>query len=674
MRMVYLLVSIAIVSLGVGSGIGYWQFSHTEEDPVTLTLNSTQVDLEKAQGLLESFHPKEAMKIIDLHREAITEETETGRKWLSLAILAGVELRDKTQLTALYAEYPSFFEMDEPASLLVAESFLQSGRVDEYADLRIRWNERSLLFPDKWAILDSIRLEMNGERKGAIALLSKQSFEGDNDINRLIRLAVLSLPDSTSEAWGYLGEALKKDPQNADLRMYRAKLLESENRHALAQSELAAAVQTDPKNPFLRNQLADFYIKQLRFSEALKVLVEGLQYPAIEAVWVKIGFLQKVAYPIALKKNQYQIPAGSGKPFIDYLFDLPEEDFWDAKAFQKLPHYHQYLRTQPVSVWLRFLDLIKNKRERDAADLLVLSPFEKGYLNPQLEIGLRRILNYRLNGSLVLNEVPYDELEGTTTARQTVRFDSLPFLDQLTLLAKQQAADPFFELPPEMSTLLKSPLAFVAAFLSQNWNQAAILLNTLKEYPENIPSWVAVKMTRAIQSNYGPTTALKFAQQQPEHPDLQLVMAEILILKKNSVEGEELLVTLKEHPGEIGSRAAWLLSLLYADQKKYELARNTILSHSTLRQEIIGQEGLARIALLQGNIAQAEEIYESIQDSSAEARSYLARKAYLEKNWLKARSLTVALIQEFPNNQLLRDNLNKINGELKVTTSEGNSE
>lgn len=669
MRTVPLLLSIALISLGIGGGVGYWkmqpQENYTEEEDFSADIIEDQ---NKVQALLEGFHPNDAAKILAFYSDELTEETDTGKKWIALSILTAIELRDKQELSSLYSRFPEWFDDDEPASLLVAEHFLQSHQLDEFSILRNRWGGRSTLFPEKWIILDSNRLEMDGRRNEAIALLSSQVFQGEKDTNRLVRLAMLSIPESPSNAWDYLSEALKKDPNNPDLRMYRGKLLESENRPALALSEFAAAVRTAPKNPFIRDQLVEFYVKQQKYPEALHVLVEGLKYPAIDSTWLKIVFLEKVAGTAKADWDKYEIPMGNTKPFISYVMGLPEDKFWDPKAFQKLPNYQHYLTTQPVSVWLRFFDLLQRGRENDAAELLVLNPFQTSYLNPDLETGFRRILNYRLNGSLILGDASYESINSIKTDGTTINFDTLSFVDQLTLLAKQEAMDPNFMLPTPIKNLLDGPLAFVSLLLSQSWNQAAILLNPLSAFPDNIPNWVVVKMTKAVQGNYGPGNALQFAAQQPQSTELQLLVAELLIQKKNASEAIATLNELKGLPGDIGSRATWLLSLIYIDQKRFDLAKEAITSNAKLINEVQGQEGLARIALLEGETWTAERIYDTIQGDSAEARSYLARQAFTDRDWAKARALTIALIQEFPNNQVLRDNLTKINNEIKLTS------
>lgn len=669
MRTLPLLLTLSFVGLAIGGGVGYWQMKAPSTDlEKPIVRADVYADQRNVELFLKDFHPNEAADLLSHYRDEFTETTSTGRKWIELAVQTAIELRDKEELLDLYTEFPGAFQSNEQASLLLAEYFLQHKDLIKYDRIRSGWFGENVTFPERWVVLDSNLLEIQGRRSAAIELLGSQSYQGTRDTNRLVRLAMLSLPESPANAWDYLSEALRKDPKNSDLRMYRAKLLESENRPTLALSEYVAAVNGDPKNPFMRDQLVEFYVRRQQYPEALQIMVEGLKYPTIDSAWIKAAFWNKVAGPSDILQDKNQIPLGKTKPFISYILGLYDDQFWNAKAFAKLANYQHYLETQPVTVWLRTFDLLKDGRENDAAELLALNPFQNTFLNPELEVGIRRILNYRLNGTLVLNDTPNDYLSDNNAKGNVITFDSLPFLDQLSILSIQQAADPDFTLPLEIQNLLKSPLAFVAALLSQNWNQAAIALNSQNVFPEGIPSWVAVKMTRAIQRNQGLPEALKFAKKQLPNPDLQLVVAELLLSNKSPAEAIALLDILKTYPGDVGSRASLLLSLIYADQKNYQRAKEAILTNELLSEEVAGIEALARIALLEGYTKEAERLYDSIQSDSAEARSYLARKAFSDKNWVKARQLTISLIQEFPNNQLLRDNLYKINNEISLNT------
>ncbi len=111
---------------------------------------------------------------------------------------------------------------------------------------------------------------------------------------------------------------------------------------------------------------------------------------------------------------------------------------------------------------------------------------------------------------------------------------------------------------------------------------------------------------------------------------------------------------------DISYRATWLMSLIYIDKGQLKEAKDTISNNPQLFKDVLGKETLARIALIEGNNDRAYEIYSSIEKDSSEAKSYLAKKAFSEKDWKKARELTESLIQEYPNNLMIRANLEKI--------------
>ncbi len=185
------------------------------------------------------------------------------------------------------------------------------------------------------------------------------------------------------------------------------------------------------------------------------------------------------------------------------------------------------------------------------------------------------------------------------------------------------------------------------------------MLNPLGPYPSDIPSWVVVKMIRAIRENYGVNSALQFAARQEQNGEVQLAEAELLIQQKQFSEAIKILTSLKNENNQLSNRSRRLLGKLYTDLKHYDMAKEVILEDTSVAESVSGKETLAKIALQQGRIADAENIYNEIQQNSGEARSYLARKGILEKDWEKAKALTVLLIHEYPNNQVLRDNLEK---------------
>jgi cytochrome c-type biogenesis protein CcmH/NrfG len=75
---------------------------------------------------------------------------------------------------------------------------------------------------------------------------------------------------------------------------------------------------------------------------------------------------------------------------------------------------------------------------------------------------------------------------------------------------------------------------------------------------------------------------------------------------------------------------------------------------------VTGRELRARLALLSGREQEAKRLYGAIANESTEAKSYLARLAYQNEDWIRAKELTEDLLREHPSSLPLRANLNRI--------------
>lgn len=232
-------------------------------------------------------------------------------------------------------------------------------------------------------------------------------------------------------------------------------------------------------------------------------------------------------------------------------------------------------------------------------------------------------------------------------------------------IAINLAKDKDAVIPPDLDALLKSDLAIPAAFLSTDWYEVALQLNSVKVIPENMPEWIAYGFTLATQANRGNMEALEFATKQHQTPSMSLLTSELLIGSGSADSAIDILNKLAAKDDLAGARASWLLAMIYIEKGKLNEAREAVNHSPLLTKEVLGQETLAKIALLEKNEALADQIYTSIEKQSPEAKSYLARKAFAEKNWTKARELTVELLNQYPTNSLLQENLKKIDEEQK---------
>ncbi len=670
MRKIILLFLAFTLVLGITGTYFYWpNIKHKYKKTVRNDVTMGQ-DLEKARTLLNQSKPEEALAIIKEYGDAIDNKTEMGKQWLDLLIRASESTLNFSQLLVLYDYYPQAFDSHEKASMIVGEIYINTGKFKEYQNLRDSWKGRETT-PETWFVLDADKLFLEGKRKEAIDFLNSKTFPGKADTSRLVRLALMYSYDDPNKAWDYLNQAYQKDPTNPEIRSYRAKLLETYGKNNLALIEYIAAIQTDPKNVYLRDQLAEFYLRQKEYPQALMVWLESLKAPSLDEIWIKAFFWGRMVIPVNIDWHAEKIPDGRYAPLAIYLIDLKPDQYWNEKAFEQLADANTYLKTIQMTFWLRLVDALQHGDEKEAADLLKYNPFSTVSWNAELETALTRILQYRKTGRFTpeaADQVVTFEDNKTTPApaapaAKEKKASHLLF-SQLDDLANQKGE---VTVSPDLEALLKGPEAFTAAFLASGWNEAALALHHLAVLPDNYPSWVAVLITQAYRLNKSNELALKFALAQKETPGLSLIIGELLIANKDLDAALERLTKLTKVEGEVGYRASWLVGLIYIDKGQYEQARTTIDAQPTLSKDMLGKEMMARIALLEGNTALADTIYNSIESTSSEAKSYLARKAFEQKDWKKARELTEQLLRDYPTNPLLQQNLTKIIEEQSKT-------
>jgi hypothetical protein len=207
--------------------------------------------------------------------------------------------------------------------------------------------------------------------------------------------------------------------------------------------------------------------------------------------------------------------------------------------------------------------------------------------------------------------------------------------------------------------LLRSDECFAALTLAAGWSEAALLLGAKHDVSdERFPAWVAYGWTQALRLNRGNKPALEFAEKQKNAaPELSLLTGELQIAEGRADEGLTRLTSLAMLDSDAGFRAAWLLSLAALDRNKPAEAAQVIAAQPRLSASTTGREILARIALAEHREMDAQNIYESLADESAEAKTWLARRAFSQKNWVGARRYTDELLQLFPDEMQLRANL-----------------
>lgn len=662
MRQSNILITCFIIFILAFLGYAFWQ---SRETPFSIASKEQQeADLKMAEKYLEEAEPERSLPIIHQYKEEMEKNTPAGKKWLKLFVDASTKLNDTDQLLLIYQFKQDILKNNEQGALILANIFLKEGEQTEFNNVRKLWKNRENN-DAAWMLLDADFLLQQGQKQHAYDLLKDKKWSGKLESERLMRLALIKLQENPVEALQILNAEFSRDPRNSEIRLYRGKIHESLNNISLAEQDYTAAAALEPKNIYLQDQLAEFYRRQKNYTKALTIWQKLLSQSPNDHIWVKGLFWNQVAIPLAYNWKNTSFSDENSRSFLTYLLALKSGQFWNPYAFEKIPHHLSALNDYQATFWLRLLQALKMHDEQSAAILLRNNHFETISWAPLLEISLRRILNYRKNGSLLI--------EGDTqNARSLLNglplYSSVPTLYKtLDDLAQQEAnGGPNFKMPEDVQALLCNQEIFTTALFSEGWTEAALQLQPASLLSVDFPEWVPTLYVNGLRQNRGNQAAMKFALQQKQNPVITLLIAEIEIAEGKIDQAMSKLQKLKTDQSDIGSRAAWLLSLMDMEKGNYRQAGETIEAHAKLAQTLLGQEALGRIAVKEGNFEKAAQIYQNIRNQSNEAKSFLARLAFQQKNWKEAHALTEDLLNQFPGNIQLQENIKKIIAQEKL--------
>lgn len=505
-------------------------------------------------------------------------------------------------------------------------------------------------------IFEEVQTYLNkGQTQQAITLLQANRFKNRDETERLVHLAALYVVEDPEQAWSYLAEAANQDPKNADLRMFKASIEETLEHNQAAQSSYIAAVQYDADNPYRRELLADFYLRTEQYLKALEILQDSLSAPSLDSIWLKAFFWSHIVKPAIQMTSTQEVPEGTLHDLTVYLLNLPAGTLWDQQAFNKLADSQTVTNTRQETFWLKLLSLLKAGQEDAALQLLNATPFQYSSWAPKLEKGLKTLIHYRQAYNLSSNRTII------ATSPLLEKIDSPKQL--LHALASLSETNPDLlssAIPYQMQAYLLSKEAFALPFLAVGWTEAALQLHALEKFPETFPEWMAESLTQALRHNRDLKTALSFALAQKSTPSLALLIAEIALEADEEQIAFNHLKALYPQQNASGQQAALLLAQFLLDHDNPQDAKKALQAQPALEKELAARELLARIALEEKDLKKAYSIYLGIENESSEAKSFLARKAFADKDWSRARMLTESLLKQYPNNPVLTGNLEKI--------------
>jgi len=444
-----------------------------------------------AAQYLRAGQPQQAMALVQRHRRWIIDDT-TRKEWAGLEITALEQTRDLAGLCAVYEESDDVFVDRESAALAVARVQVLCERFEAFGDLRAIWRGREHR-PGAWLALEFDALVEQDEEIEARALLEGRRFHGADDVARLARLALLRAQENAEDAEALLAKAAQRAPKSPEPRLFHAALQEAQGRHKQALAAYQAAVKCDPKDPFLRDHLAEFYRRRGNFPQAMKLWGDILKPPSMDFLWLKTAFWRRVAIPVHFQADSLECPPGELRPLVHYLRKLNPNVFWDTAAFESaFPHRTEVLSRQET-FWLRLLQAIRDGHEVEALSLVNLSAFGPRSLHPPLESAVSRILTYRQRG--FVGPPPVAAVE--KAAHQQEKHPLFVALDR-------QAESRRYEIAEPLQRLLHTNYIFAAACFAAGWKLAGLKLLRSREVPPDAPDWLQEAIAEAFRTVPGP--------------------------------------------------------------------------------------------------------------------------------------------------------------------------
>lgn len=603
-----------------------------------------------ARELLDNDDPVASLEVIREHRHP-----ETGLAWEQLEFKALIQARNVVDLSLLYQKDPLKVLADEQASLLLARAFFSGQQMEDFKKVRDHWKGQETQ-KASWTFLDADILSLSGEQDNAINLLNGTSLTNSDEASRLTRLAILLAEKDIYKSYDLLSEAVEIAPKDPDVRSFRGQILEKLGKKELARIEYVAALVAQPKNPMLGDQLADFYRRQNNFDLAIRTWQETLSKSPLDYLALKTKFWSKVVLSENKTIQPITIERGALKPTVQWMSQLDHHEFWNETSYNQLPQPHLYLEERQELTWLKIVHHLKNQDEKSAYKLLLSNKFKKNSVQPELELALQRVLNFRLNNEIFSN---WD-------SENIQPLSSHQFFDEIQNWAKSVTnGNP---LSPESSLVqfVQSPQIFTGLFMAAGWREVALVLDNGNDAASEMPEWFVYGLAQCKRYNRGLMDAVVYLSSNAKTPKLKLLKAEMLLAAEKNNEGLALLELLSKDDSSVGFRSSWILSLAYMDMAEYNKALSVINANRSLANHTNGIEIKARIAVIQNKLQDAANLYASIVNDSIEAQAFLAKISYQQKNWKQAAQLTEASLNVLPDSMELRKNIQLIRAKEDV--------
>ncbi|MCP5527579.1 MAG: hypothetical protein H7A47_12380 [Verrucomicrobiales bacterium] len=606
-----------------------------------------------AGGELTAGRPAAALALIDRRVPLRREAPWRTRRWLDVEIGAATLAGAVARLDVLQQRAPKVFLAHEEACLLLARAGLHAGQDRRLESLAAEWSNRTTN-AHRWFALQVDRLLLEGRRDEAFAALTATNFAGPTDAVRLTRLALVTASTNLLASWDLLDQARRLAPRSPDVRLFRAQILEENNQPRRARLEYVAAWLADPANPWLADQLAEFYRRRGNHAAAVEVWGSSLTNNPVDFVALKWAFWHRVTAGDTTVPDLAGL-AGPLGTLARRIVALPPGRFWDEDIARAPGITDRLLRSRPEVFWLRLLEALRQEDHPAALDQLRAEVFDRTAWFPELRQALVRLLSRRQLGTL--NPIGLAPLPDRPS-----RTNQHAFFVRLESAAASQPARTD-EAPAEPDFWARQE-SLAVAFLAAGWLRAGLSLVPDPVHPGALDPDDAYTWAQALRYGREAAAALEFLQSRaaavaPE-PELRLIEGELLLADGRVAEAEAALKPLAARNAPAATHAAWLLATLAVEQARPAEAAAILEANPDFAGSVAGRELAARVALLRQDTNAARALYTDLGPDSIEGRVFFAREAFAARDWPTARRLTEGLLVDVPDSMPLRANLETI--------------
>ncbi|MDQ8206934.1 hypothetical protein QEH52_05400 [Coraliomargarita sp. SDUM461003] len=602
-----------------------------------------------ASELLEQGQATQALELLNSNFNP-KQGGSAQQKWPALMVQAAIESHAYLQLESLVAKYPAVLLENESAALWWIRAQMHLNAPELAAKLKEQWPVERRQQAMRWRLLRADELMRAGEAERALDELRAWQGQGNDEVNRQLRIALLSETDN-SAIISALQAAYTAAPRSPEVRAISGEFLEQMGRIPQARRSYIAAFLLDAKNPLYGHLLAQFYLRTAALPQAIQTWRDSYEASGDQRAWWQVWFWERVTRPRGepLKAEVAEWWGG----MTQMLEETPAEAFLSADFLEKNLRSPAILSNSEAYYWLWSLELIRTQNEAAALSVLREMPQGNFEIAAEMKACLLALLEWRVEGAwprgVIFNDNP-----------RVHRW--LRFLQNYRPTMPPNSEEPL----GRMEAFLASDYAISSILLANGWLAAAdrILPGSVPNalYAE-IPSlnWLPYADTKAQAVLHGSAAGLARSRAYSDEPAVKGLRGELLLVDGQSAAGIEELTQVIETVGPVGYRAAYLVSMAALEQKDWSRLEHIFSQRKDLANSTSGKELLARAALAKGEIADAQRIYDSLGTDSVEGCVFRYRTAIEREDYDAARAVLGILLDLAPNEPIFREWLKELN-------------